>query len=57
MYQNFEQSAAKIKVCQCEQCKACRKKTTNRKLKRVIKRLLNKRRRKLTDKVINFYWA
>lgn len=48
---------AKIKVCQCEQCKAARNKTKNRQLKRKVKRLLNKKRRTVIDKVLTYYWA
>lgn len=48
-----------IKVCHCEQCTYVKNKRKNRKLKKKIKRLMNKRRRNpLNDgKVFNFYWA
>lgn len=49
----------KIKVCQCEQCKYVKNKRKNRKLKKKIKRMLNKKRRNMKegDKPIMFYWA
>lgn len=47
-----------LKVCNCEQCKFVKNKRKNRKTKKKIKRLLNKRVRKSDlKKVINFYWA
>lgn len=47
----------KIHVCKCEQCKAVKNKRKNRDIKKIIKRLLNKRRRKNKDKYYNHYWA
>jgi hypothetical protein len=48
----------KIFVCTCEQCRYVKNKRKNRKMKKMIKRLLNKRVRKAKDgKAINFYWA
>jgi len=48
----------KIKICTCDQCKGVKNKRKNRKLKKKIKRLLNKKRRKSTkDEYFNFYWA
>lgn len=50
--------SAKIFVCHCEQCKYVKNKRKNRKSKKIIKRLMNKRMRKLSvGKVSNYYWA
>ena len=47
-----------IFVCTCEQCRGVKNKRKNRKFKKVIKRLMNKRLRKGKDgKPYNFYWA
>ncbi len=48
---------AQIFVCKCEQCKAVKNKRKNRKKKKFIKRLLNKKRRKSEGKAITHYWA
>jgi len=47
----------KIYSCTCIQCKYVKGKRKNRKYKRTLKRLLNKKRRKQVDVVINNYWA
>lgn len=47
----------KVYVCKCEQCRLSKNKRKNRDIKRVIKRLLNKRRRNGKEKYINHYWA
>lgn len=48
----------KVKVCTCEQCRFAKHLRKNRKLKKVIKRLMNKRRRRgCEDKITNWYWA
>ena len=47
----------KIMVCKCTQCKAAKKKT-NSKVKKFIKRMLNKKRRKSNeDKAYTFMYA
>ena len=48
-----------IKSCHCEQCRYVKNKRKNRKLKKKIKRLLNKRRRneKYDGTCSNHYWA
>lgn len=48
-----------VKECTCKQCKYVKNKRKNRKNKAIIKRLLNKQRRKLkdTDAPIIYYWA
>ena len=47
-----------IKICTCEHCRAIKNLRKNRKLKRVVKRLMNKRRRRSDDtKIWNWYWA
>ena len=49
---------SKIFVCTCEQCRFVKNKRKNRKLKKKIKRLMNKKLRKGKDgKAVNFYWA
>ena len=49
---------SKIKICTCEQCRFVKNKRKNIKLKKVINRLINKKRRKGKDgDVFNFYWA
>lgn len=50
-------SKMKVKVCQCEQCKAVKNKRKNRKTKAIIRRYLNKKRRQNKDKYVNFYWS
>jgi hypothetical protein len=47
----------KIYVCHCEQCKSIKNKHKNRKIKKNIKRLLNKKRRKNSGEGVIFYWA
>ena len=49
----------KVRVCHCEQCRGVKNKRKNRKLKKRIKRMMNKKRRnpKNDNKVITFYWA
>lgn len=50
--------ATKIYVCGCVQCKFVRDKRKNRKIKKRIKRWLNKKIRKGKEGgVYNFYWA
>ena len=48
-----------VRVCTCEQCRYIKNKRKNRKYKKKIKRLINKKRRnsKLEDKPFTFYWA
>jgi hypothetical protein len=49
---------SKIFVCTCEQCRYIKNKRKNRKLKKKIKRLMNKRLRNGKDgDAYNFYWA
>lgn len=48
---------SKIWVCHCEQCRYAKNKRKNRKLKKKIKRLLNKKRRKEVGTGVVFYWA
>lgn len=51
-------AGGKVISCKCTQCKFCKSKTKNRRFKRYIKRLLNKRRRKGRDgDVFNWFWA
>lgn len=48
----------KIFVCKCEQCRAEKNMRKNRKLKKRIRRLMNKRLRKGKDgEMFYFYWA
>lgn len=48
----------KIISCHCIQCRYCKSKRKNRKFKKKIKRLLNKKRRVGKDgDVFNWYWA
>lgn len=48
----------KVIVCTCVQCRFCKNKRKNRKLKSKIKRLLNKKRRKGKEgDVFNWMWA
>lgn len=48
----------KIRICHCEQCRYVKNKRKNRKLKRRIARLMNKKRRQSKrDRIITFYWA
>lgn len=46
-----------VKICTCEQCRYG-KRNTRTKLKKRIKRLLNRRRRRWQDdnKISNWYW-
>jgi hypothetical protein len=49
---------SKIFVCTCKQCRFIKNKRKNRKLKKKIKRLMNKKLRKGKDgEAFNFYWA
>ena len=48
---------SKIWVCHCEQCRYVKNKRKNRKLKKKVKRLLNKKRRKEVGTGVVFYWA
>ena len=52
-------SVCKIKSCHCEQCRYVKSKRKNRRLKKRIKRLLNKKRRNQQNdgKIFNYYWA
>ena len=47
----------KIWVCHCKQCRYAKNMRKNRKLKKKIKRLLNKKRRKEVGTGVVFYWA
>jgi hypothetical protein len=48
-----------VKECTCEQCRYAKNKRKNRRSKSIIKRMLNKKRRKSKegDKPIIFYWS
>jgi len=48
---------SKIWVCHCGQCRYVKNKRKNRKLKKKVKRLLNKKRRKEVGAGVVFYWA
>ena len=48
---------SKIWVCHCEQCRYVKNMRKNRKLKKKIKRFLNKKRRKGVGTGVVFYWA
>jgi len=48
---------SKIWVCHCEQCRYVKNKRKNRKIKKKVKRVLNKKRRKEVGTGIVFYWA
>ena len=51
-------NSAKIFVCTCEQCRYVKNMRKNRRSKKVIKRLMNKRLRKLKiGKASNYYWS
>lgn len=45
-----------IKVCTCKHCRN-KKKTLKKNTKKIIKRLINKKRRKESYKVFNYYYA
>ena len=49
----------RVRSCHCEQCRVQKNIRSNRKLKKIIKRLLNKRRRnpQFDGTVFNHYWA
>lgn len=48
----------KIHVCTCKQCRYAKNKRKNRKYKKVIARLINKKRRKAKEgEAYNWYWA
>ena len=49
----------RVRSFHCEQCRAQKNIRSNRKLKKIIKRLLNKRRRnpQFDGTVFNHYWA
>lgn len=47
----------KIWVCHCEQCRYVKNKRKNRKFKKKIRRLLNKRRRREDGVGVIHYWA
>ena len=47
---------AKIISCNCEQCRS-KKNGKNKNLKNRVRRALNKKRRKVCNKYINFYFA
>lgn len=49
--------ATRIHICTCEQCRYIKNKRKNRRLKKVIGRLMNKRRRRGEERVYNHYWA
>ncbi len=53
----LKNAPTKVFVCKCEQCKHAKNKHKNRKAKKKIKRMLNKKLRKGNVAVINFYWA
>ena len=48
-----------VKECTCEQCRYVKNKRKNRKYKRKVKIMLNRKRRKAKegDRPIIFYWA
>jgi siroheme synthase len=48
-----------LRVCHCEQCRYVKNKRKNRKLKKKIKRLMNKKARqsKLDGRCYTHYWA
>ena len=48
-----------VRVCNCLQCKHAKAKRKNRKLKKKIKRLINKKRRKakFDTKPFTYYWC
>lgn len=48
---------SRIIVCHCEQCRGVKNKYKNRKYKKKMRRLINKKRRTIFNKVINIYWA
>ena len=48
---------SKIWVCHCEQCRYVKNKRKNRKLKKKVNRMLNKKRRKEVGTGVVFYWA
>lgn len=48
---------SKIIVCNCKTCRYVKNKTKNRKFKKKVKRMLNKKRRKEVGTGIVFYWA
>lgn len=52
-----ENTPNKVWVCHCEQCRYVKNKRKNRKVKKKIKRLLNKKRRKGTGSGVVFYWG
>lgn len=54
---DIENFPCKIKSCTCTQCKAVKNARKNRKNKKIMKRYLNKKRRKTFCKYINHYWA
>lgn len=47
----------KIKVCTCEQCKYQKNLRKNRRVKKIIKKLMNTKRRNGKEKYFNYYWA
>lgn len=50
--------STKVFICSCKQCRHVKNKRSNRKVKRKIARLMNKRRRRNEEgKVFNWYWA
>jgi len=55
--ENSDLPPAKIYVCHCKQCRHVKNKRKNRKFKKKVKRLLNKKRRKATGCGVVFYWA
>lgn len=54
---DIDPQPVKVWVCHCTHCKYVRAKRKNRKLKKKIKRLLNKKRRTENGKAVIFYWA
>lgn len=54
---NYSHTPNKVWVCHCEQCKYVKNKRKNRKDKKIIKRLLNKKRRRGDDSGVTHYWA
>ena len=55
--EDVEMYPNKIYVCHCEQCRYTKNKRKNRKLKKKIKRLLNKKRRTGVGTGVVWYWA
>ena len=55
--EEFNGAPCKIFVCRCSECKATKNRRANRRSKIKIKRMLNKKRRKVVNTGVTFYWA